>query len=50
MRHNIIAIFELEDSEAGIVIVIVSEKHYRLVPPEELSSEDLKKYSLRSAD
>ena len=35
MRDNIIAIFELEDSEAGIVIV--SEKHYRLVPPEELS-------------
>lgn len=48
MRDNIIAIFELEDSEAGIVII--SEKHYRLVPPEELSSEDLKKYSLRSAD
>lgn len=48
MRDNIIAIFELEDSEAGIVIV--SEKHYRLVPPEELSPEDLKKYSLRSAD
>ena len=48
MRHNIIAIFELEDSEAGIFIV--SEKQYRIVPPEELSSEDLKKYSLRSAD
>jgi hypothetical protein len=42
MRGNIIAIFELEDSEAGIVIV--SEKHYRLVRPEELSPEDLKKY------
>ncbi len=48
MRDNIIAIFELEDSEAGIVIV--SEKRYRLVPPEELSPEDLNKYSQRPAD
>src|SRR4030042_441455 len=48
MRDNIIAIFELEDSEAGIVIV--SEKHYRLLPPDELSPEDLKKKSLRSPD
>jgi hypothetical protein len=48
MRDDIIAIFELEDSEAGIVIV--SEKHHRLVRPEELSPEDLKKYSLRSAE
>jgi hypothetical protein len=48
MWDNIIAIFELENSEAGIVIV--SEKHYRLVPPEELSPEDLKKYSLHSAE
>jgi hypothetical protein len=48
MRGNIIAIFELEDFKAGIFIV--SEKHYRLVRPGELSPEDLKKYSLRSAD
>jgi hypothetical protein len=47
LRDNSIAMFELEDSEDGIEIV--SEKHYRLVDPEELSVEDLKKYTLRSS-
>jgi len=46
MQDDIIAMFELESCEKGIVIV--TEKHYRLVPPEELSPEDLEKYSKRS--
>jgi hypothetical protein len=46
MQNNVIAMFELEDTEDGIVIV--SEKHYRLVPPDELSPEELKKYNRRS--
>ena len=48
MQDEVIAMFELEDSEDGVVIV--SEKHYRLVSPEELSPEELNKYSRRSAD
>lgn len=48
MRRNIIAIFELEPSENDIVIV--SEKHYRLVSPDELSPEDLEKYRRRSEE
>jgi len=46
MKDKVISLFELEDSADGIVIV--SEKHYRLVPPEEFSPEDLKKYCKRS--
>ncbi len=46
MQNNIIALFELEHTENGIVIA--SEKHYRLVPANELSPEELKKYSRRS--
>jgi len=39
---NLIALFELDQEEDRIVLV--SEKHYRLVRPEELSTKDLKKY------
>lgn len=47
-RENVIAMFELEESEDGVVIV--SENHYRLVPSEELTPEELKKYSKRSVN
>ena len=46
MKDDLIAMFELENNENGIVIV--SERHYRLVTAEELSPEELKKYSRRS--
>jgi hypothetical protein len=42
MQDNIIALFEFEENVDQIKIC--SEKHYRLVPPEELSSQDLEKY------
>lgn len=48
MREDVIAMFEREESEDGIVIV--SENHYRLVAPEELAPEELKKYHRRSTN
>ncbi len=46
MKENTIVMYELEDYDNEIVIT--SEKHYRLVNPEELSPGDLKKYGRRS--
>jgi hypothetical protein len=46
MAADLIALFEFEKQETGLAIS--SEKHYRLVPPEELSPEDLAAYRLRS--
>jgi hypothetical protein len=45
MQDNLIALFEFEESPSGIVLV--SEKHYRLVPPDELTHEDLHAYRER---
>lgn len=45
MKDNIIALFEFEQTRDGIKIS--SEKHYRLVRPDELSSEELQSYSRR---
>jgi hypothetical protein len=45
MEDNLIALFELEQSNDGIRVS--SEKHYRLVRPDELSDDELKSYSLR---
>jgi hypothetical protein len=45
MQDNVIALFEFEESQSGIVLV--SEKHYRLVPPDELTAEDLNAYRER---
>jgi hypothetical protein len=42
MSGSVIALFEFADD--GSRIVIVDEKHYRLVPPEELTSDDLARY------
>jgi len=45
MQDGVIALFEFEQSEDGIKIV--SERHYRLVPPNEVTAEDLKNYAER---
>ena len=46
MSQNRIALFELtvQDGE----IKVVEERHYQLVASSEISSEDLKQYSLRN--
>ncbi len=44
IKENLIALFELEQTTEGIKVS--SEKHYRLVRPEELSPEELNGYFL----
>ena len=46
MKNDIIAVFEFEESSNGIAIS--SEKHYRLVPPDEMTEQDLAAYRKRS--
>lgn len=48
MRGDLIALFELEQTESGLGIS--SEKHYLLVEPDNLSPEELKKYAARNLD
>ena len=48
MKHGVIAMFEFEQAEDEIGIA--SEKHYKLVPPEEITEADLSKYSNRLSD
>lgn len=45
MADDLIALFEFEEDESGVAIV--SERHYRLVPIEALSEEDLQAYRER---
>jgi hypothetical protein len=45
MEEDLIALFEFEQTKTGIQIS--SEKHYRLVPGEEVTAEDLKAYQDR---
>lgn len=42
MRNNVIALFEFAKTDAGVVVSL--EKHYRLVPPDQLSVKELKAY------
>jgi hypothetical protein len=42
MEEGIIALFEFEAGAKGVTVQ--AERHYQLVPPEELSSEDLEAY------
>jgi hypothetical protein len=42
MAGKLIALFELAPTETGIAVA--SEKHYRLVPPDALSPEELRQY------
>lgn len=44
--RDLIALFEFEEGETGVAIA--SEKHYRLVPPEQVTPEDLETYRSRS--
>ena len=46
MNNGAIALFEFELSEQGIAII--SEKHYRLVTPDELSVEEIESYKTRT--
>ena len=48
MSADLIALFEF--IREGEEIRIVSEKHYRLVPPQGLSAEELASYALRPLD
>ncbi len=45
MKDNVIALFEFEQDASGLGIS--SEKHYKLVPPDEVSDDDLKLYGTR---
>jgi len=45
MRRSVIALFEFEQTKEGIKVT--SEKHYRLVRPDELSPEELESYNIR---
>ena len=44
--NGLIALFEFEETKEGIKVS--SEKHYRLVRPDELSSEELESYRIRT--
>lgn len=46
MRDDVIALFEFAEGSEGVGIV--AEKHYRLVPPEDVSDEDLEEYRTRA--
>lgn len=48
MEDNVIALFEFENGEEGISVV--SEKHYKLVPPDQVTADDLKVYRERVAE
>jgi hypothetical protein len=45
MADDLIALFELEEGQQGVAIS--SEKHYRLVPGEEVTPDDLYAYRKR---
>ncbi len=47
MDNETIALFEFEQTEDGIAIS--SERHYRLVPQEELSLKEIERYSKRTS-
>jgi hypothetical protein len=48
MQDSVIALFEFEQDENGVGIV--SERHYKLVPPEEVTEADLRSYRSRLSD
>lgn len=47
-EENVVVLFEFE--EAGDDIRVVSEKHYRLVPPDAISDAELNRYKQRLSD
>ena len=48
MHDDVIALFEFAEGDAGVGIV--AEKHYKLVPPEQLSEQELATYRDRPTD
>jgi hypothetical protein len=48
MPNDIIALFEFESGDQGIGVA--SEKHYKLVPPEEVTEADLQAYRQRASE
>jgi hypothetical protein len=48
MAGGIIALFEFEEADGSVKIS--AERHYKLVPPEEVTKEDLEAYRQRIAD
>lgn len=48
MDDDLIALFEFEEGEKGVALG--SERHYRLVPPEDITGADLKAYRERPHD
>ena len=47
MAEDLIALFEFEETRSGLAIT--DERHYRLVPPDELTDEDLAAYRARAS-
>ena len=47
MDDEVIALFQFEQTEEGIAVS--SERHYKLVPQEELSLEEIERYSRRTS-
>ena len=48
MDEGVIALFEFETGEKGVTVR--AERHYELVPPDQLSSEDLETYRKNRSD
>lgn len=48
MPNDVIALSEFESGDQGIGVA--SEKHYKLVPPEEVTEDDLRAYRQRTSD
>jgi hypothetical protein len=48
MPNEVIALFEFENGDPGVAVA--AEKHYKLVPPEEVTEEDLRAYQQRTSD
>ncbi len=46
MRDDLIVLFDFEEGENGLALS--SERHYRLVPPEEITEADLETYRTRT--
>ena len=48
MKGGVIVLFEFEQTDAGVRIT--SEKHYKLVAPDEVSDADLENYRRRKSE
>ena len=46
VEANLVALMEFEETRRGITVL--DEKHYRLVPPEDLTDSDLEEYARRA--